>query len=70
MEVHVDHDEEAEEEQLDEEAGDGDVGAFVEGGDVAACCLDSAAWWQHVSLLSCEGLQYSSWFCTYLRSVP
>jgi len=45
VEVHVDYHEEAEEEELDEEACDGDVGAFVEGGGVAACCLDSSAWW-------------------------
>jgi hypothetical protein len=57
-------------EQLDEEASDGDVSAFVEGGDVAARCLDSTAWWQRVNLLSFEGLQYSSWFYTHLRSVP
>jgi hypothetical protein len=42
VEVHVDYHEEAEEEQLDEEASNGDVGAFVERCGVAASRLDSS----------------------------
>lgn len=70
MEVHVDYHEETEEEQLDEKACDGDVGAFVERGDVTASCLDPSAWMQPVSLVSCEGSRYGIRFPTYLHSVP
>ena len=70
VEVDVDHDEEAEKEQLDEEACDGDVGAFVERGDVAACCLDSSAWPPKVSYSSIERVRASILRCTHLHSAP
>jgi len=51
MEVHVDYHEEAEEEQLDEQPSDGDVGAFVERGDVAAGGLNTSTCMLSVSCL-------------------
>ena len=70
VEVDVDHDEEAEKEQLDEEACDGDVGAFVERGDVAACCLDSSACSPKISFSSIARVRACILLCTHLHSAP